>query len=165
MMHASKLFRSAAQACQSLGRRAIFLTKHTDQLPAPLPPTIRHVSFAPFRALFPHCGAIVHHGGVGTLSWALASAKPQLILPIAFDQKDNAIHIEKLGAGEWIKAGRATGHRIAGALRRILSPQALARCQAIAPQFAPGNQLENAAQCVEELAATSRDLATATPPQ
>jgi UDP:flavonoid glycosyltransferase YjiC (YdhE family) len=148
-----------------LGVRAIFLTRHVDQLPQPLPPTIRHVSFAPFRALFPHCGAIVHHGGVGTLSWALASARPQLVLPIAFDQKDNAIHLEKLGAGKWIKAGRATGVRIAGALRRILTPQVQARCRAIAPQFAPGDQLENAARCVEELAATARALAAATPPQ
>ena len=151
MMHASKLFRAAAEACRTLGVRALFLTRHTDQLPEPLPPTVRHVLFAPFRALFPNCGVIVHHGGVGTLSWALASGRPQLILPIAFDQKDNAIHVQELGAGEWIRAGRANGGRVAGALRRLLTPEARARCEALAPQFAPGDQLEKAARWVEEL--------------
>jgi UDP:flavonoid glycosyltransferase YjiC (YdhE family) len=112
------------------------------------------VPFAPFRALFPLCGAIVHHGGVGTLARALAAGTPQLILPIAFDQKDNAIHVQKLGCGEWIRAGRATPGRIAGALRRLLTPEARAQSEAVAARFAETDQLERAARCIEELAAT-----------
>jgi UDP:flavonoid glycosyltransferase YjiC (YdhE family) len=154
MVHAAKLFRAGAEACQRLGVRALLLTRHAHQLPSPLPPTIRHVPFAPFRALFPLCGAIVHHGGVGTLARALAAGTPQLILPIAFDQKDNAIHVQKLGCGEWIRAGRATPGRIAGALRWLLTPEAHARSEAAAAQFAETDQLELAARCIEELAAT-----------
>jgi UDP:flavonoid glycosyltransferase YjiC (YdhE family) len=164
MVHAKKLFHAGVEACQRLGLRALLLTRHAHQLPAPLPPTVRHVPFAPFRALFPLCGAIVHHGGVGTLARALAAGTPQLILPIAFDQKDNAIHVQKLGAREWIRAGRASPGRIAGALRRLLTPEARARSEAAATQFAETDQLERAARCIEELATMpTEQLRAATP--
>jgi len=66
MMHATKMFNAAVEACRILNRRGIFLTKYTHQLPVALPPFIRHWDFAPFQELFPHCAAVVHHGGAGT---------------------------------------------------------------------------------------------------
>jgi UDP:flavonoid glycosyltransferase YjiC (YdhE family) len=154
MMHAASLFRAAAQACRILGARAIFLTRYAHQLPAPLPPSIRHVSFAPFRELFPRCGAIVHHGGVGTLAEGLAAGVPQLILPVAYDQTDNATRVRRIGAGEWISAPAATGERIARALARLLSqsPQTRARLKAVAARFAGPAALDLAALHVEQLA-------------
>jgi UDP:flavonoid glycosyltransferase YjiC (YdhE family) len=77
---------------------------------------------------------------------------PQLILPIAFDQKDNAIRVKRLGAGEWMRAGRATGPRVAERLRGILTTRVKARCEEIAHRFDGEDALEAAAQAVEDLA-------------
>jgi UDP:flavonoid glycosyltransferase YjiC (YdhE family) len=145
------LFRAAADACAALGVRAIFLTKYAGQLPDPLPPHARHVPFAPFRQLFLRCAAVVHHGGVGTVAKALAAGVPQLVLPLAFDQKDNAVRVRRLGAGDWIPARRANAARVARALRDLLTPAARERSGAVAAGFGKTDALEVAAGVVEEL--------------
>ena len=87
--------------------RGILLTKYAAQVPDPLPPNVIRVGFAPFRKLFPRCAAVVHHGGIGTVAKALAAGVPQLVLPGAFDQTDNATRVKRLGAGDWFPpAGR-----------------------------------------------------------
>jgi UDP:flavonoid glycosyltransferase YjiC (YdhE family) len=155
MMHAADVFRASLDACRRLGMRAIFLTKFPSQLPRPLPPTIRQATFAPFQELFPRCAAVVHHGGVGTLARCFAAGTPQLILPVAFDQKDNAIRVQRLGAGDWIRSRRATGIRIASALKKLLTPETQSRCADIARRFSPSDDpLQAAAQCVEDLIAS-----------
>ena len=55
----------SAEACHLLGRRGILLTRHREHVPAPLPPGVIHVDFAPFSRLLPRCAAVVHHGGIG----------------------------------------------------------------------------------------------------
>ena len=90
IMHGTAFFRAAAAACGLLRERGLLLTKYPHQIPADLPPGVRHVAFAPFRQLLPRCAAIVHHGGIGTTAAALTAATPQLVLPLAWDQPDNA---------------------------------------------------------------------------
>lgn len=159
MRHSASLFREAAEACQALGVRGIFLTRYADQLPTPLPSSVRHVAYAPFRDLFPRCAAVVHHGGIGTLANALAAGVPQLVLPVAFDQTDNALRVQRLGAGAWLHARRATAPRIATALGGLLTPAARERSRAVAARFAADdNPLAAAANEVEALSARARPL-------
>jgi sterol 3beta-glucosyltransferase len=40
----------------------------------------------PHHSLFPHCKAVVHHGGAGTTAAGLRAACPTLICPFGFDQ-------------------------------------------------------------------------------
>jgi UDP:flavonoid glycosyltransferase YjiC (YdhE family) len=152
MMHAARLFRAAVEACRILGRGAVVLTKFPEQLPAPLPDSVYHATFAPFRRLFPRCAAVVHHGGVGTVAECFAAGVPQVILPIAFDQKDNAIRVKRLGAGEWVRAGRASGGRIAALVKSMLTPEVRSRCRALAQRFGTNSPLEAAADHLEALA-------------
>ena len=42
---------------------------------------------------------IVHSGGIGTTAQALRSGHPQVVVPFAFDQFDNAERIARLGCG------------------------------------------------------------------
>jgi UDP:flavonoid glycosyltransferase YjiC (YdhE family) len=155
MMHAKRLFHAAVKACRILGRRGIVLTKFAEQLPAPLPDTVYHATFAPFRKLFPRCAAVAHHGGVGTVAECLAAGVPQAVLPIAWDQKDNATRVKRLGAGDWIRAGRATGPRLAALLRPLLTQSARDRCRAVSAHFGEENALEIAADHLESLATHS----------
>ncbi|WP_416136276.1 glycosyltransferase [Aquabacterium sp. A7-Y] len=141
--HASAYFASALAATMRLGRRAIFLTPHREQIPSELPDTVLWQAHAPFRALLPRAEALVHHGGIGTTAEALRAGIPQLIVPFAFDQFDNGVRVRELGVGECVKASRASPRRLAKVLGDVLSSSSLgARCAAVAEGFAGDKGLD-----------------------
>lgn len=149
MAHPADLFRASFEACQFLGVRGIFLTKYRDQLPYPLPPSVVHHTYAPFQQLFPRCAAVVHHGGIGTVSKAMAAGLPQLICPICFDQTDNGVRTKNLGIGDWLTTRRKDGRQIADALTKLMTPEVRSRCRTIAERFKSSDALELAAQFIE----------------
>jgi UDP:flavonoid glycosyltransferase YjiC (YdhE family) len=51
---------------------------------------------------------ILHSGGIGTTAQALRSGRPQVIVPFAFDQFDNAERVERLGCGVALSRRKAT---------------------------------------------------------
>ena len=156
MMHASEFFRDAVAACQSFGARGLLLTKYPDVIPRGLPPTIRHCQFAPFRALLPLSGAIVHHGGIGTTAAALEAGCPQLVMPLAWDQPDNGARIKKLGVGTVLGSGRRSSQDIARALMELTKPETQARCQDIASLARNHNGLRLAFELIEEMGSPKR---------
>lgn len=151
MMHASRFFHEATEACRILGIRGIFLTKHSHQLPESLPSFIKQCEFAPFQQLFPHCAAVVHHGGVGTTAKALAAGIPQLIVPLAFDQPDNASRLKQLGVSDSVKPKRVNSARLAKVLRTLMTAQIQTQCRKVAAHFGNDTALDVAAQWVENL--------------
>ena len=159
MTHAASYFRMAATVCELLGARGILLTKYADLVPDGLPSSIRHFRFAPFRQLLPHCGALVHHGGIGTTSAALEAACPQLVLPLAWDQPDNAARVTRLGVGTSLGTRQRTSGHIARALTRLMQPEVRARCRIVAGKCKEESGLEVAANYVERAAAKCAKLA------
>jgi UDP:flavonoid glycosyltransferase YjiC (YdhE family) len=155
MTHGAAFFRAAAVACESLGARGLLLTKYPHQIPARLPSGVRHFVFAPFRKLLPLCAAVVHHGGIGTTAAALATGTPQAVLPLAWDQPDNARRLQGLGVGIRLGPRQRTAGHLARALSRLRAPEVQARCQAVADRVGKVDGLEVAAQLVEDLAATT----------
>jgi UDP:flavonoid glycosyltransferase YjiC (YdhE family) len=153
MMHGVRLFQTAIDACRLAGARGLLLTKYGQQLPTSLPSFIRHFEFAPFYELFPLCAAVVHHGGIGTVAGALATATPQLILPLAFDQTDNALRVKRLGAGDWLPLRRRDAAAVAKALAGLMTPTAREKCRVVAAQFGSDDALAGAARLLEELTA------------
>ena len=123
MTHAAGFFRTAVAACDALGARGLLLTKYPDVIPARLPPRVRHCAFAPFRQLLPLCGAVVHHGGVGTTAAALEAGCPQLVLPLAWDQPDNAARVAELGVGLALGSRRRSSGHMSHALARLMAPE------------------------------------------
>jgi rhamnosyltransferase subunit B len=150
MAQPAKQFRAAMDTCQILGLRGIFLTKYNQQLPSPLPPSIMHARFAPFQKLFPHCAAVVHHGGIGTSAKAMAAGIPQLACPICFDQFDNGARLRNLGVGDSLSPIKLTGKLFAKSLSRLLTPVTAARCREIAARFTNSDGLNRAAERVEQ---------------
>ena len=151
MRHSAPLFRLAVEAMALTDLRAIFLTKHRDQLPDPLPSNIFHCEFASFHRLFPHCSAVVHHGGIGTSSQAMAAGKPQLILPICFDQADNGERVRRLQVGDWLSTRRQQPNQVAQALSRLQSPEIRQQCEMIRSRLDQTDGLAVAAQKICEL--------------
>jgi rhamnosyltransferase subunit B len=118
---AGAYFAHALSAVQRIGRRAIFLTAHPDQVPPNLPESVLWQAYLPFKALLPHSAALVHHGGIGSTAEALRAGIPQLIVPLAFDQFDNAARVEVLGAGLCLPHDRLSAARLSLKLEKVLS--------------------------------------------
>jgi UDP:flavonoid glycosyltransferase YjiC (YdhE family) len=132
---AHTFFEVAVDVCQSLGRRGILLTKYADQLPAKLPPTVRHFGFVPLSKVLAHTAALIHHGGIGSCAQGLAAGVPHLIRPMSFDQFDNSRRLVQLGVAEELSVSRFHATSVAGALSRLLSsPKVAAKCREFQPR-------------------------------
>ena len=124
MAHGKAFFQAALEACGHLQRRGLFLTKYPQQLPQHLPEEVRHFPFVPFSQLLPRAAALVHHGGVGSSAQGLATGLPQLIMPMAFDQFDNAERLRRLGVARILRPKQFRGPAVARALDELLSNRA-----------------------------------------
>lgn len=123
MAHSRAFFQTALEAIKKLEERAVFVSAFRDQLPESLPEGIFHAEYAPFGALLPGAAAVVHHGGIGTSAQSINAAVPQLIIPFAHDQFDNAARLERLGIA--LKADPHSPTRWARALRRLIDDSSL----------------------------------------
>jgi rhamnosyltransferase subunit B len=122
MRGARRYFETAIDACASLGLRAVLLAREPGEVPEALPPFAIHARWAPLVTLLPRTRAILHHGGIGTLAEALRAGVPQLVLPRAYDQFDNAMRLEQLGVGMQLDPQNLRAARLAVALHRLLRP-------------------------------------------
>jgi UDP:flavonoid glycosyltransferase YjiC (YdhE family) len=92
-----------------------------------LPENIAAFDYLPYSRVFPRAAAIVHQAGVGTLSFALRSGRPQLLMPAGFDQPDNAARAARLGVGRVLSFRSAHNDtRLARELRTLLSDSSYA---------------------------------------
>jgi len=149
MKHASGLFDGCMDACRIADRRGLFVTRYREQLPADLPPGMLWCPFVPFDRLFPRCAAVVHHGGIGTTAQALAAGCPQLILPFAFDQLDNALRVQRLGVGHWLPRRGRQATAIASALNALEAGTRLEQRQALARKILQADGLVRTAEILE----------------
>jgi rhamnosyltransferase subunit B len=95
-------FTAANESLRRLGERGIFLGKQGAQLPR-LGPNVLVRQYIPLSLLLQHCRILVHHGGIGTVSQGLAAGIPQVAIPFAHDQFDNAARIERLGCSRTLR--------------------------------------------------------------
>ena len=150
MRHGRGFFATAAEACRRLSRRGVLLSRHLEQIPHVLPTDICAVAYAPFSMLLPRCAALVHHGGIGTCAQALAAGVPQVAVPIAHDQPDNARRLQRLGVAEVVPAREFSTARATGAIERVLrSPAYAAAARRIRENFAHNDWLSQTAQWIE----------------
>lgn len=165
MLYACDFFQVAIEACRRLGRPGLMLTRFRDQLPSTLPPFVRHVSYAPLSRLLPHAAAVVHHGGIGTLSQGLAAGVPQLVMPMAHDQLDNAERLERLGVGRTLSKRRFRASAVARLLAEMLGDVDLRRrCRSIAARCEESDGVTAACDLIEgvrDQAASAEVMASA----
>ncbi|MBK1724534.1 glycosyltransferase [Thiocystis violacea] len=115
---AGDFWEHAVSAARQLDRRALLITGPAT--PENLPDGIRAFPYLPYSRAFPRSAAVVHQAGIGTLSHAMRSGRPQLLVPVAFDQPDNARRAIALGVGRSLPFRAITGARLAEELRRLL---------------------------------------------
>jgi rhamnosyltransferase subunit B len=147
---ASSFFQAAVDATMKLGKRAILLTKYSEQIPSDLPPEIRFFEYLPFSQVFPRAALLVHHGGIGTLAQALKAGIPQLIVPWGLDQYDNASRIKSLGVGDELGKKNCTAAALAGKIDYLLNSQSiLENCKHYADILSEINPIEDTCRIIE----------------
>jgi uncharacterized protein (TIGR00661 family) len=137
-------------ACVKLDRPGLLLSTHAENFPDRLPESVRTMAYASFGQLLPQCSAIVHHGGIGTTSQALAAGIPQIIRPLAFDQFDNATRVESLGCGRWLRADKL----LADTLQSILDE----RRDADRPEVSPLAEIASRLSGIDAAAVAAAEI-------
>ena len=111
----SRFFEYAYDAVKRSGRRAVFLAGPNPQRfpdAARSDPNVHVAVYEPHSKLFPRAHAVVHQCGIGTTAQALASGRPQVLVPFAPDQLDNARRCVALGLGEKVRRLSAMAHAL-----------------------------------------------------
>jgi UDP:flavonoid glycosyltransferase YjiC (YdhE family) len=109
----------AVSAAHCLGRRAVLITGPVT--PERLPDSIKAYPYLPYSRVFPRASVIVHQAGIGTLAQAMRAGRPQLIVPVAFDQPDNARRTVALGLGRTLPFRKVTVNRLVTQLEPLLA--------------------------------------------
>jgi UDP:flavonoid glycosyltransferase YjiC (YdhE family) len=75
--------------------------------------------------VLPLVDAVITHGGNNTTTEALHFGKPMVLLPLFWDQYDNAQRMDELGLGVRLDTYRFTDDELHSALARLLGDSAL----------------------------------------
>jgi len=120
-MEPGDFFAKAREAATRLGRRAVLVT---GSLPSGDPDAaglVKLFQYLPYSEVFPNASVIVHTGGIGTMSQALAAGRPMLVTPAAFDQPDNAYRAVRLGMARVVPFQRVTSKKLVKQLDKLLT--------------------------------------------
>jgi UDP:flavonoid glycosyltransferase YjiC (YdhE family) len=151
MRHSRTFFKAAVKGCRLLGARGVLVSPYQDQIPGRLPSSIHWIDSIPFGRLFPRAAGVIHHGGIGTSSQALLAGVPQLVMPMAFDQHDNADRLQRLGVARTLAPARFRGPRVARMLQELHnSPEVLANCRVLSDRLASTLSDGNACHWIEQ---------------
>jgi MGT family glycosyltransferase len=108
--------------------------------------------FVPQTAIVPQCDVMITHGGNNTVGEAFTFGVPTIVLPLFWDQYDNAQRIDECGFGVRLPTYEFTDEQLHGAIDRLCGDTALAaRLSAASSRLraAPGRAL--AADLIEGL--------------
>jgi rhamnosyltransferase subunit B len=156
---ADSFYRESLKAARILKVRSLFLVGKDpkSRLPVPLPEGVTAVDHAPFSKLFPRAAAVVHQGGIGSIGHALRAGRPQLVVPFAVDQPDNAQRVQRLGGAEVLYPRQYTASRAARRLGDLLGESEYARrAGEVAGLVRSEDGVGDACDAIEELFASSR---------
>ncbi|HEX4326260.1 MAG TPA: glycosyltransferase [Burkholderiales bacterium] len=152
---AGSFFEDSVAAALTLKRRALLLMGE-NVLKQALPPQMAAFNYAPYSEVLPRAACVVHQGGIGTTAHALRAGVPQLVVPFAFDQPDNAARVQRLGCGRMILRRDYTAQRAARLLAALLgSPAPAQRAREIGRQLAAENGLGAACDAIEAAVAAA----------
>lgn len=152
---ASSFYRRALQAVAGAGEewQAILVTDPAE-LPEP-PEHVRILGRVPMLELMPRLSAVVCHGGLNTVSEALAHGVPLVVAPIRHDQPVNASLVAAAGAGLRISFSRFSPDELRAALEAVLSQDCYRAAAArIGQSFTAAGGSRAAADYLEGLANT-----------
>jgi rhamnosyltransferase subunit B len=149
---AGTFYEESLAAVKQLGCRAVLLVG-ANTIKGPLPAGTAVFAYAPYSKILPRAAGVVHQGGIGTCGQALASGRPMLVMPYAFDQPDNAARLKRLGVARVIGRKDYTARRASAELDRLLTDRGYSeRAAAAARRVAAEDAVHAACDAIEECA-------------
>jgi MGT family glycosyltransferase len=110
-------------------------------------------SSVPQTTVIPQVDLVITHGGNNTTTEALHFGKPMVVLPLFWDQYDNAARMHELGFGLRLETYAFTDGQLVDAVEQLLADTALrARSAAIGQQIRQRQGLRTGADIIERVA-------------
>jgi len=107
----------------------------------------------PQTNVIPHCDLVITHGGNNTTTEALHFGKPMIVLPLFWDQYDNAQRVDELGFGVRLATYGFEDDDLRSAVDRLVGDEDLrARMNAVGEAIRAEDGLGRAADLIESVA-------------
>jgi len=111
-----------------------------------------YLDAAPHHRIFPHCRAVVHHGGAGTTQSSTLAGAPSVVIAHISEQEHWGRELRRMGlAGNPIKRRSLTPNKLASQLTSVLGqPQMRTTAQSVASAMAHENGVALAVKLVDQ---------------
>jgi MGT family glycosyltransferase len=86
-----------------------------------LAPNMTGAEFLPQPAILPHADLVITHGGNNTVTESIHFGKPMVVLPLFWDQHDNAQRMAECGFGVRLPTYEFEDTQLHDAIERLLS--------------------------------------------
>lgn len=109
--------------------------------------------FLPQTSILPQVDLVITHGGNNTVTESLYFGKPMVVLPLFWDQYDNAQRLDETGLGVRLDTYGHTPEELTGAIDRLLADRELAqRLEEMSRTLRAARGTEVAADLIERVA-------------
>lgn len=113
--------------------------------------------FVPQASVLPLMDAVITHGGNNTTTEALHVGLPMIVLPLFWDQYDNAQRVHEMGYGLRLDPYRYQPDELVAAVDRVLTDESMRRrCADAGERIRASNGVSRAADLLEGTATRSR---------
>jgi MGT family glycosyltransferase len=117
---------------------------------------MRGAEFLPQTTVLPHVDLVITHGGNNTVTECFHYGKPMIVLPLFWDQYDNAQRVHELGFGVRLDTYGHEPDDLRGAIERLLAEGVLyERMRPIADRLQASPGTTKAGTLIENVAGTS----------
>jgi MGT family glycosyltransferase len=118
-----------------------------------LAPNMTGAEFLPQVSILPHVDLVITHGGNNTVTESLRFGRPMVLLPVFWDQYDNAQRMHETGFGIRLDTYAHAPEELTGALERLLADAPLhERLNALSSRLAAAPGTVKAADLIERAA-------------
>jgi len=116
-------------------------------------------AFLPQPSILPGVDLVITHGGNNTVTECFHNGKPMVVLPLFWDQVDNAQRVDETGFGVRLPAYDFEDAELTGAIDRLLADRRLhERLASMSRQIQAHSGTTKAADLIERLAVSGQPL-------
>src|SRR4051812_17632648 len=133
-------------------RHRVIVSKGPQHEELELPANMTGEEFLPQTSILPQVDAVITHGGNNTVTESLAFGRPMVLLPVFWDQYDNAQRMHETGFGIRLDTYCHAPEELPAAVDRLLGDAALReRLDPLSSRLRSAPGTERAADLVEEV--------------